>query len=125
MYHDHYHYHGTPFQERLIMPRRGDVLQIYLSDEEEKRRIKEIAEKLGVSVSSLVRNFFRSLAENRQNIIITEGIVSFVELKINEILSIINQALKSNNKLIMNNSLIQIRQALKQLIADLKNFSSK
>jgi len=107
------------------MPRRGDVLQIYLSDEEEKRRIKEIAEILGVSVSSLVRNFFRSLAENRQNIIITEGIVSFVELKINEILSIINQALKSNNKLIMNNSLIQIRQALKQLIADLKNFSSK
>ena len=107
------------------MAKWGYVIHIYCKDEEEKRRWKKIAERFGVSVSALVRSFFESLSSGDQIVPVKEGIIALLNLKIKEIDTLIDYALKSNNKLIMNNSLIQIRQALKQLIADLKNFSSK
>jgi len=131
------------------MPKWGHILQIYCKDEKEKEEIKKIAAKLGVSVSALVRAFFRALAEGSRNIIINyaenqinigeinvniqqqnyvqinNNIIALINMKLSSWLEEINKALKSRSLLAYNNTLVYLRQQIEELLNNIKLLSPR
>jgi len=136
-------------RRRRKMPKWGDILHIYVKDEKEKEEIKKIAKKLGVSVSELVRAFFRALAEGSRNIIINyaenqvnigeikisiqqqnmiqinNNIIAFLCMKIQDLIETAEKALKSRSLITYNNALVHIRDQLKTLQKELKALSPR
>ena len=131
------------------MPRGYVQLVIYLNSEEERDRIKEFCRQLGIPVSVLVREFFRSLIRGRgttiiniaknqvqigeinidvkQNIAVqvNNNIIAFLNLKFQDMIAEINKALRSRSPLIMNNDLVWIRNQLEAIMRELKTLSPR
>jgi len=131
------------------MPKWGDILHIYVKDEKEKEEIKKIAKKLGVSVSELVRAFFRALAEGSRNIVINyaenqinigeinvniqqqnyvqinNNIIALINMKLSDLINVAESALKSRSLLAYNNALVYIRDQLRELLNNIKLLSPR
>lgn len=126
------------------MPKWGHILQIYVKDEKEKEEMKKLAKKLGVSISAIIRAFFRSLAAGSANIIINRAdnqviigeinvnltqhnnvqinnnIIALVFSRLSEWEEMTKKALYSKSSLQMRNALAYLNQAFKQMREDLK-----
>lgn len=126
------------------MPKWGHILQIYVKDEKEKEEMKKLAKKLGVSISAIIRAFFRSLAAGSANILINRAdnqviigeinvnltqhnnvqinnnIIALVFSRLSEWEEMTKKALYSKSSLQMRNALAYLNQAFKQMREDLK-----
>lgn len=128
----------------LPMPKWGHVLQIYCRDEKEKEEWKKISKELGVSISALVRAFFRALAEGSKNITvnytdnriqigeinidlkqqnivqINNNIIAFINLKLRDILEEVNKALKKPSILSYNQALVYTKNQIQKILEEIK-----
>jgi len=126
------------------MPKWGHVLQIYCRDEKEKEEWKKISKELGVSISALVRAFFRALAEGSKNITvnytdnriqigeinidlkqqnivqINNNIIAFINLKLRDILEEVNKALKKPSILSYNQALVYTKNQIQKILEEIK-----
>jgi len=126
------------------VPKWGHILQIYVKDEKEKEEMKKLAKKLGVSISAIIRAFFRSLAAGSANILINRAdnqviigeinvnltqhnnvqinnnIIALVFSRLSEWEEMTKKALYSKSSLQMRNALAYLNQAFKQMREDLK-----
>ena len=127
-----------------MSPRGYVQLVIYLDSEEEREKIKAFCKEMGISVSTLVREFFRSLLEGGQkSIIINAGnkieigeinidlkqniavqinnnIIALINMKLSDLINVAESALKSRSLLAYNNALVYIRDQLRELLNNIK-----
>jgi len=132
-----------------MSPRGYTQLVIYLESEEERKKIKEFCRKAGISVSELVREFFRALLsgqgstiiinnENKiqigevninlqqQNIVqINNNIIAFINLKLRDILEEVNKALKKPSIISYSQALVYTKNQIQKIIEEIRALSPR
>lgn len=123
------------------MPKGHVQVVIYLPSLEEREKVKQVAKEMGVSVSELVRAFFRSITEGKEvvrpdakNIIINANInimkqelinvqqtlITNIKLQLTNVLNIIQQGIKANQDYEKHNALIYARDEINKLLSSLR-----
>jgi len=119
-------------------------LTLYVESKEEIEEMKKTAERLGASISGLVRAFFRGLERGSQHIIIdnsknkveigeininltqhnnvqiNNNIIKFIDTKLKKAIEILNAALSKKSPLIMSQSIFLAKKELEEMLENIE-----
>ena len=131
----------------IKMPKGYTQLVIYLESQEEREKIKEFCKKANITVSELVREFFRALVRGQgstviidnsnritigqvninltqhNNVQINNNIIAYITTKLEKSIEILKAALSKKSPLIMSQSIFLAKKELEEMLENIELLS--